>query len=183
MTRDLESMKAGAWAPRLPGGQCRGPARAGGFSERTMASLICARGAAKPSDSASRSPSFRPGLDWQRRPMGEAGAIDAAPGGREGRGARPKPIQGHASVAPPRRPFFGDVPPQMRPQWEAFFADVAVLAFPLRERSDKSQISTRKHWFTGLRSRLKRMSNRGSTPRGVPVGPANSTIPLDKVST
>jgi hypothetical protein len=33
-------------------------------------------------------------------------------------------------VAPPHRPFFGDVPPQMRAQWEAFFHDVAVLAFP-----------------------------------------------------
>ena len=33
-------------------------------------------------------------------------------------------------LPPPRRPFFGDLPKQMRPQWEAFYRDVAVIAFP-----------------------------------------------------
>jgi hypothetical protein len=33
-------------------------------------------------------------------------------------------------LPPPRRPFFGDLPAQMRPAWEDFFKDVAVLAFP-----------------------------------------------------
>lgn len=33
-------------------------------------------------------------------------------------------------VPPPRRPFFGHVPSQMKAGWEGFFKDVAVLAFP-----------------------------------------------------
>ena len=42
----------------------------------------------------------------------------------------PGRFQAVLPVPPPRQPFFGDVPKQMRPQWEAFFQDVAVLAFP-----------------------------------------------------
>src|SRR5512133_1805101 len=45
----------------------------------------------------------------------------------------PGKFAGTLAVPPPRRPFFGDVPAQMRPQWEAFFQDVAVLAFPTPE--------------------------------------------------
>ena len=33
-------------------------------------------------------------------------------------------------VPPPRRPFFGEVPSRMRAEWESFYRDVAVLAFP-----------------------------------------------------
>lgn len=42
----------------------------------------------------------------------------------------PGPFTGTLPVAPPRRPFFGDVPKQMRAPWESFYRDVAVLAFP-----------------------------------------------------
>ena len=34
------------------------------------------------------------------------------------------------AVPAPRRPFFGDVPEHMRADWETFYRDVAVLAFP-----------------------------------------------------
>jgi hypothetical protein len=33
-------------------------------------------------------------------------------------------------VPPPHRPFFGDVPAQMKEEWEGFYRDVAVLAYP-----------------------------------------------------
>jgi len=42
----------------------------------------------------------------------------------------PGPFTGKLPAAPPRRPFFGEVPKQMRPQWESYYRDVAVLAFP-----------------------------------------------------
>ncbi|MBN1443599.1 MAG: hypothetical protein JXA90_12890 [Planctomycetes bacterium] len=42
----------------------------------------------------------------------------------------PRRFEGTLAAAPPRRPFFGDVPAVMRARWESFFRDVAVLAFP-----------------------------------------------------
>ena len=41
----------------------------------------------------------------------------------------PGKFPGKLTVPPPHRPFFGDVPRQMRAQWEGYFRDVAVLAF------------------------------------------------------
>jgi hypothetical protein len=42
----------------------------------------------------------------------------------------PGPFSGILPVPPPRNPFFGPVPRQVRAAWSEFYKDVAVLAFP-----------------------------------------------------
>lgn len=49
----------------------------------------------------------------------------------------PGRFEGRLPVPPPRRPFFGDVPPSMRGAWESFFRDVSVLAFPTPAGSNR----------------------------------------------
>ncbi|HOW74170.1 MAG TPA: glycosyl hydrolase [Phycisphaerae bacterium] len=102
--------------------------------------------------------------------------------------ASPVEVQGPGSftgtlpVAPPRRPFFGDVPKQMRVQWESYYRDVAVLAFPtpltpatIPDIDEKALVyrapfSSRPH----VKARLE-------APAEFPADPPRSTIPLDRV--
>ena len=85
-------------------------------------------------------------------------------------------------VPPPRRPFFGDVPKQMRPQWEAFFKDVAVLAFPTPESaatlpdSDEKALVYRAPFSSqpGVKPWLEALAE-------YPAAPAGSAIPADKI--
>ncbi len=42
----------------------------------------------------------------------------------------PAPFTGALPVAPPHRPFFGEVPEELKEAWQTYYRDVAVLAFP-----------------------------------------------------
>lgn len=46
----------------------------------------------------------------------------------------PGPFQKKLVVAPPRKPYFG-LPNELKKSWSNFYRDVAVLAFPTREKS------------------------------------------------
>ncbi len=78
----------------------------------------------------------------------------------------PGRFTGTLPVAPPRRPFFGDVPKQLRPQWESFYRDVAVLVFPTYRAPFSSQ--------PNVKARLE-------APAEFPTDVPGSTIPLDRV--
>ncbi len=85
-------------------------------------------------------------------------------------------------VPPPRRPFFGDVPQTMRGQWETFFKDVAVLAFPTPAAGERLPKSDEK----ALVYRAPFSSQPGvkpylPAPADFPDAPAGSTIALDKI--
>ena len=85
-------------------------------------------------------------------------------------------------VPPPRRPFFGDVPGQMRAQWESFFKDVAVLAFPTPPTTATLPDSDEK----ALYYRAPFSSQAGvkpylEAPADYPADPVGSAIPLDRI--
>lgn len=85
-------------------------------------------------------------------------------------------------LPPLRRPFFGDLPKQMRPQWEAFFKDVAVLAFPTPAAaatipdSDEKALVYRAPFSSqpGVKPYLE-------APADYPAAPAGSAISLNQV--
>lgn len=85
-------------------------------------------------------------------------------------------------LPPPRRPFFGDLPKQMRSQWEAFYRDVAVLAFPTPAAPAKIPDSDEK----ALVYRAPFSSQPGvkpylEAPADYAAAPAGSAIPTDKI--
>jgi hypothetical protein len=85
-------------------------------------------------------------------------------------------------VPPPRRPFFGDVPAAMRPQWESFFRDVAVLAFPTPATpATISDIDEKALVYRAPFSSQPGVKPRLDAPAGFPADPPNSTIPVDRV--
>ncbi len=85
-------------------------------------------------------------------------------------------------VAPPRQPFFGDVPKQMRPQWEAFFQDVAVLAFPTPAvTSTIPDIDEKALVYRAPFSSQPNVKPRLEAPADYPADPPHSSIPLDGV--
>ena len=78
--------------------------------------------------------------------------------------------------APPRKPFFGDVPKQMQPQWGGFFKDVAVLAFPTPALSEKIPDIDEKALYYRAPFRRCRVD------RGVsPIGPLAATAKSGQV--
>jgi hypothetical protein len=135
MTRDLESMKAAGMGHlvflEVNVGVPRGPVDF--FSEQWQDLFVHAVREAErlgieitlgsgPGWTGSGGPWVKPEQSMQH--LVASATESQGPGG----------FQGVLPVPPPRRPFFGDVPAQMRPQWEAFFRDVAVLAFPTPAR-------------------------------------------------
>lgn len=85
-------------------------------------------------------------------------------------------------VPPPRRPFFGEVPIQMRAQWESYFQDVAVMAFPTPRVSggipdlDEKALVYRAPYSSqpGVKPHLE-------TPADVPTAPEDSAIDPDRI--
>ena len=84
-------------------------------------------------------------------------------------------------VPPPHPPYFGDVPARMRPLWEGYFKDVAVLAFPtpaaatIPDLDEKSLVYRAPFSSTpGVKPWLESLAH-------YPVGPAGGAIPLGKV--
>jgi hypothetical protein len=85
-------------------------------------------------------------------------------------------------VPPPRAPFFGDVPPQMRAAWSGFYRDVAVLAFPTPTNATRIPDSDEK----ALYYRAPFSSQPGVRPyfegrAEFPPAPAGSAVPLNQV--
>ncbi|MCL4177086.1 MAG: hypothetical protein KJ072_04985 [Verrucomicrobia bacterium] len=89
----------------------------------------------------------------------------------------PGAFQGKLPVPPPHRPFFGDVPPQMRADWETFYRDVTVLAFPTPSGAERIPDVDEK----ALYDRAPFTSQPGvrpffEAPADFPVAPENSVI-------
>lgn len=85
-------------------------------------------------------------------------------------------------VPPPRRPFFGDVPEKLRPQWESFFRDVAVLAFPTPAKAALiPDIDEKALVYRAPFSSQPKVKPRLEAPAEFPEDPEGSTIPLDTV--
>lgn len=94
----------------------------------------------------------------------------------------PGRFQGTLPVAPPHRPFFGDVPASMRAQWEGFYRDVAVQAFPtppnpatLADLDEKSLV------YRAPFSSQPNVKPRIEAPADFPEDPPGAVIPLEKV--
>jgi len=94
----------------------------------------------------------------------------------------PGKFEGPLPIAPPRRPFFGDVPAQMRTKWETFSRDVAVLAFPTPSNAtaildiDEKALVYRAPFSSqpGVKPRLEALAD-------YPADTPGSAIPLDRV--
>jgi hypothetical protein len=85
-------------------------------------------------------------------------------------------------VPPPRRPFFGDMPEKLRPQWESFFRDVAVLAFPTPIKAATiADIDEKALVYRAPFSSQPKVKPRLDAPAEFPEDPQGSTIPIDKV--
>lgn len=85
-------------------------------------------------------------------------------------------------VAPPRRPFFGDVPKQMRAQWESFYRDVAVLAFPTPAHPAMiPDIDEKALVYRAPFSSQPNVKARLEAPAEFPADVPGSTIPLERV--
>ncbi|HOW63647.1 MAG TPA: glycosyl hydrolase [Candidatus Paceibacterota bacterium] len=94
----------------------------------------------------------------------------------------PGQFQGMLPVPPPHRPFFGDVPPQMRPQWEAFYKDVAVLAFPSPANpATIPDIDEKALVYRAPFSSQPNVKPRIDAPAEFPADPPHSAIPLDRI--
>lgn len=95
----------------------------------------------------------------------------------------PGRFQGTLPVPPPHRPFFGDVPAPMRSQWEGFYRDVAVLAFPtpshpasLPDLEEKSLV------YRPPFSSQPNVKPRLDAPAEFPPDPPGSAVPLETVT-
>jgi len=85
-------------------------------------------------------------------------------------------------VPPPHRPFFGDVPAQMRSEWESFSRDVAVLAFPtpsvawtLPDIEEKALVYRAPFSSQpGVKPTLEAPAEYSAAPKG-------STVPLNRI--
>ncbi|MCW5555857.1 MAG: hypothetical protein KIS67_27335 [Verrucomicrobiae bacterium] len=94
----------------------------------------------------------------------------------------PGPFTHTLPVAPPRRPFFGDVPRSMRAQWESFHRDVAVLAFPTPATpATLPDIDEKALVYRAPFSSQPNVKARLEAPAEFPADPRGSTIPLDRV--
>ena len=94
----------------------------------------------------------------------------------------PGQFSGTLAVPPPHRPFFGDVPRQMRAQWEGFFRDVAVLAFPTPATAASIvDLDEKALVYRAPFSSQPNVKPRLEAPAGFPADPPGATIPLDQV--
>lgn len=92
----------------------------------------------------------------------------------------PARFEGTLPVPPPRRPFFGDVPPPMRTAWESFFKDVAVLAFPTpRVKATLPDVDEKALYYRapfssqpGVKPFLEAPAEHPSTPEGSAIAPS-----------
>jgi len=94
----------------------------------------------------------------------------------------PGPFLQALPVPAPHRPFFGDVPGPMRANWERFYRDVAVLAFPTPPAAAKIPDSDEK----ALYDRAPFSSQEGvrpflEAPADHPASPEGSAIAADQV--
>jgi hypothetical protein len=94
----------------------------------------------------------------------------------------PAKFEGKLPVPTPHWPFFGNVPAQLRDQWEGFFKDVAVLAFPtpptpgtIPDIDEKSLV------YRAPFSSQPNVKPRLEAPAEFPADAPGSTIPLDQV--
>jgi hypothetical protein len=94
----------------------------------------------------------------------------------------PGKFTGTLPVAPPRRPFFGDGPKQMRAQWESFYRDVAVLALPTPPKPAMiPDIDEKALVYRAPFSSQPNVKARLEAPAEFPADVPGSTIPLDRV--
>jgi hypothetical protein len=181
MTRDLESMKAAGIGHliflEVNVGVPRGPVNFPSEEGRTSSCMLCGR----PSGSALRLPSAPAPAGPAAAAVGEAGTIHAAPRGRQGRGPGPGRFQGTLRWHRRTAPFWGRAA-SMRAQWEGFYRDVAVLAFPtppnpatLADLDEKSLV------YRAPFSSQPNVKPRIEAPADFPEDPPGAVIPLEKV--
>ena len=92
----------------------------------------------------------------------------------------PGKFTGALPVAPPRRPFFGDVPKQLQKQWESFYQDVAVLAFPTTSTGARiPDIDEKALVYRAPFSSQPNVKARLEAPAEFPADTPGSTISLD----
>ncbi len=85
-------------------------------------------------------------------------------------------------VAPPRRPFFGDVPAQLRASWEGFYRDVAVLAFPTPTNpATIADVDEKALYYRAPFSSQPGVRPYLEAPAEHPDDPAGSAIALDRI--
>ena len=97
----------------------------------------------------------------------------------------PGPFAQKLPIAPPRRPFFGNVPQQKQAEWESFYKDVAVLAFPTPSVPssipdvDEKALYYRAPFSSqkGVKPCLESLAEYPASPEGSVV-PANNVIDL-----
>ena len=97
----------------------------------------------------------------------------------------PGPLAQKLPIAPPRRPFFGNVPTQKQAEWENFYKDVAVLAFPTPSvRSSIPDVDEKALYYRapfssqkGVKPCLESLAEYPASPEGSVV-PANQVIDL-----
>ncbi len=183
MTRDLESMKAAGLGHlvflEVNVGVPRGPvnflsdqwqdlfAHAVREAERLGIEITLGSG---PGWTGSGGPWVKPEQSMQHLVAGE---VEVQGPGR---------FSGKLPVAPPHRPFFGDVPPQMQSQWETFYQDVAVLAFPTPAAAATiPDIDEKALVYRAPFSSQPDVKPRLEAPAGFPADRPGSTIPLDQV--
>jgi hypothetical protein len=181
MTRDLESMKAAGLGHlvflEVNVGVPRGPvdflseewqdlfAHAVRESERLGIEITLGAG---PGWTGSGGPWVKPEQSMQHL---VAGRVDVQGPGRFG---------GPLPLPPPHRPFFGDVPASMRPQWESFHEEVAVLAFPLPAvAATIEDIDEKSLVYRAPFSSQPNVKPHLAAPAHFPDDPEGATIPLD----
>lgn len=91
----------------------------------------------------------------------------------------PGRFEGNLPLPPPHRPFFGDVPASMRSQWESFYEDVAVLAFPTPAAAATiADIDEKSLVYRAPFSSQPNVKPRLEAPASFPEHPASAAIPL-----
>lgn len=94
----------------------------------------------------------------------------------------PGKFGGRLPIPPPHRPFFGDVPEPMRPQWQAFYKDIAVLAFPTPASPTQiPDIEEKSLVYRAPFSSQPNVKPRLDAPAEYPMDPSHSIVPLDRV--
>ncbi len=183
MTRDLESMKAAGMGHvvflEVNVGVPRGPVdflsapwqdlfvHAVREAERLGIEIILGSG---PGWTGSGGPWVKPEQSMQH--------LVASPVEVQGPGR----FTGTLPVAPPRRPFFGDLPQSMRKPWETFFRDVAVLAFPTPPNpATVPDIDEKALVYRAPFSSQPNVKARLEAPAEFPLDAPGSTIPLDRI--
>ncbi len=94
----------------------------------------------------------------------------------------PGPFNDKLSVPPPRRPFFGDVPDRLRKDWEGFYKDVAVLAFPTPAAAARiPDIDEKALYYRAPFSSQPGVKPILDAPAEYPPTPAGSAIAVDQI--